>query len=157
MPGKKILLCTDFSENSGPPLAAAVEYATAFAGSLAIVHVIDFWAGFPVGDDRIPVDVNRLVARIEESAQKDLETLAQDCALKLPAVTTHCRVGFPPDEILQVAREGEIDLIVMGTHGWTGVKHFLLGSVAERVVRTAKCPVLIVRTCSPTDQGDEAE
>jgi len=153
MPAKKILLCTDFSENSAPPLAAAIEYANAFTASLAIVHVVDFWAGLPAYDERIPVDVSHLVGRIEESAKQDLDKLAQDCAVNLPSVTTHCRVGFPPDEILRVARDEDVDLIVMGTHGWTGVKHFLLGSVAERVVRTAECPVLIVRTCSPADQG----
>ena len=154
MPTKRILLCTDFSVNSGPPLSVAMDYATAFGASLAIVHVIDFWAGFPAYEDRVPINVNQLVAQIEQSAKTDLETLAQECARKLPEVTTHCRVGIPAEEILRVAEEEEIDLIVIGTHGWTGVRHFLLGSVAEKVVRTARCPVLIVRTAASATEGE---
>ena len=64
------------------------------------------------------------------------------------------RIGVPAEEIVQVAKEESADLIVMGTHGWSGFRHMLLGSVAERVLRAAACPVMVVRH-SPPDSAKE--
>jgi nucleotide-binding universal stress UspA family protein len=60
-------------------------------------------------------------------------------------VTAHCREGLPFEELMSLASEQSVDLIVLGTHGHTGLSHILLGSVAEKVVRHARCPVMTVR------------
>lgn len=149
MATQRILFCTDFSENSLPARDKAVEYAKAFAASLAVVHIVDSWAGFPAYEFRVPIDVREVVANLEASVKEDLEKLADELRREVPNVTTYCRVGVPAHEIVNVADEAAMDLIVMGTHGWTGFKHFLLGSAAENVLRTANCPVLIVRSPAP--------
>ncbi len=143
---KNILFCTDFSENSVPARQMAVECAQVFQADLAILHVVDMWAGFPAYEDRVPIDVQELVRRTEEAVASDLESLANELGRTLGEVKTYSGIGIPAREIVRLAEEEGMDLIVMGTHGWTGFKHMLLGSVAENVLRTAKCPVLIVRS-----------
>ena len=86
-----------------------------------------------------------LESELRSSAAKQLEAMA---AKELPAEIsrdTTVRVGRPFHEIVEAAREGNADLIILATHGHTGLKHMLLGSTAENVVRHASCPVLIVR------------
>ncbi|MFH1117818.1 MAG: universal stress protein [Pseudomonadota bacterium] len=143
---KKILCCTDFSENSQPALQTAVEYANVFGASLVIAHVVDSWAGFPVYAEGMPVDVRTVVQDLENTARDQLETVEKEVRDKIDTVKTLARVGIPAEEIIRAAAEESADLIVMGTHGWTGLRHILLGSVAERVLRGAGCPVLVVRS-----------
>jgi len=146
---QEILFCTDFSENSLPARQCALEYARAFGASLAIVHVIDPWAGIPacyVGN--IPMDMTQVVDSITTSVNADLAAMNEAFSQVLKKVKTHSRLGFPADEIVRFAVEESIDLIVMGTHGRRGLRHVLLGSVAENVLRTANCPVLVVRPAS---------
>ena len=143
---RRILFCTDFSENSEPPRRLAAEYATVFRANLAIVHVVESWAGFPTYEFRVPVDLHELAQNIQESAKTDLDEMAKGFPAEVPEVTTHCKIGAPAQEIVKLAAELEADLIIMGTHGWTGFKHLLLGSVAENVLRLANCPVLVVKS-----------
>ncbi len=143
---RRILFCTDFSENSGPPRRLAAEYARVFHASLAIVHVVESWAGFPTYEFRVPVDLHELAVNIQESVKTDLDEMADELATEVHEVTTHCKIGAPAQEIVKLARELPADLIIMGTHGWTGFKHLLLGSVAENVLRLASCPVLVVKS-----------
>lgn len=154
MTTKKILVCTDFSENSLPPFRLAVEYAKSLGASLTIMHVIDFWAGFPAYENRVPLDVQDVVAKIELSVNGELETMAEKCSAELDNVQICSRIGAPVDEIVGFAEDEGMDLIVMGTHGWTGFKHLVLGSVAEKVVRAAKCPVLIVRSAPAGEKSE---
>jgi nucleotide-binding universal stress UspA family protein len=89
----------------------------------------------------------KMMQDLADQAQKHLEEWRLD-AEKLvgaPRVTAEKAVGEPAAEILEAAREARADLIVMGTHGRTGLEHALMGSIAERVVRRAHCPVLTVR------------
>jgi universal stress protein A len=81
---------------------------------------------------------------MRRSAER-LETLSR--AVKASNIESESsqRLGTPYEEIVKVAKEMEVDLIIIATHGYTGLKHFLLGSTAERVVRLAPCPVLVVR------------
>lgn len=146
---KKILLCTDFSENSVPAKDLAVDYARTFSAKLIVIHVIDTWAGFPAFEGRLPIDVSQVVKSMETAVQADLAEMQKKLAEVLGPVETRSRFGSPAQEIVNLAAEEAIDLIVMGTHGWTGLKHVLVGSVAENVVRTAACPVLIVRSNTP--------
>jgi len=142
---KKILFCTDFSENSEPARQCALEYAKAFGAAVSIVHVIATW---PVHayKDKLPVDELGAVHCLKGPVLVDLENLSRQFTEVLGDVTTCVRIGSPAQEIVRYANEESVDLIVMGTHGWTGFVHAMLGSVAEAVTRTANCPILIVRS-----------
>lgn len=147
MPTKKILFCTDFSENSLAARNLAIEYAAAFDAELYILHVISaHFRTYPVYETMIPVDVELLEQQIQEGAQNQLDMLANECGNQVKEVKTSFATGTPAVEVVRFAEEQSIDLIVMGTHGWTGFKHLVLGSTAENVVRTASCPVLTVRS-----------
>jgi universal stress protein A len=147
---KKILFCTDFSENSERACRCAAEYSKAFGADLTVIHVIESWAGFPVDRE----DVLGVVHKMEETANNRLELLAKELGTKNGNMKTHSTIGVPAEDIVLAAKQEHADLIVMGTHGWTGVRHLLLGSVAEKVLRTAGCPVLVVR---PAEGGSAKE
>ena len=143
----RILFCTDFSDNSRPARSCALDYAHVFQASLTILHIINSsQIGFPALDETIPVDIQYAIKNIEESVDKALDLIAQECRKKIPEVTAHKATGTPSYEIVSYADEHSIELIVLGTHGWTGFKHLIMGSTAENVVRTANCPVLTVRS-----------
>jgi len=148
MTPKKILLCTDFSDNSVPARNLARTYGQAFGAEIVVLHVIDSWAGFPAYSENMPVDVREVFRKLEESAKASLDAVANECQGAASGVRTQTSIGVPAEEIVRVADEERADLIVMGTHGWTGFRHMLLGSVAEKVLRTAGCPVLVVRSRS---------
>jgi len=144
---KKILLCTDFSENSVPARICAVEYAKTFGAKLIIFHVVNSrLIGYPDFESRIPVDMGLLMQNIEEGVREELDLLCNDSRLELVDVEAEYRTGAPAEEIVKFAEGASVDLIVMGTHGWSGLKHIILGSTAENVVRTAHCPVMTVRS-----------
>lgn len=150
---KKILFCTDFSENSTKARQCAIEYARAFDAHLMILHVVNTsQIGYPsVEGKSVPLDIRSTVESIQESVDRALGMLAEECGKTVKEVTTWSRVGVPATEIVRIAVDEAVGLIVMGTHGWTGFKHLIMGSTAENVVRTADCPVLTVKS---TD-GDE--
>jgi nucleotide-binding universal stress UspA family protein len=147
MTPRKILFCTDFSENSLPARRVAVEYSQVFGAELSILHVINSsQLGYPSLEDGAPMDIRSALEAIQESADKALDLIASECRKFLESVTAHVRIGRPANEIVRFALESSVELIVMGTHGFTGIKHLILGSTAEHVVRTADCPVLTVRS-----------
>lgn len=115
-----------------------------FAVPLTIVYVFER-ANYPLPDGYVLYTADQFDRMFAQFNQRLAQ--AQRAALDAGAhsVTTRLLQGWAPGEITQFAKDGGIDLIVMGTHGRTGLKHLLLGSVAERVVRTAPCPVLTVR------------
>jgi len=145
IPGK-ILFCTDFSENSDPARQYAVEYAKAFGATLFIVHVVDNLSGFPSEAAGFHRHLTEILAQMEEAANEQLRQVAKECTDGVEDVKAFSRTGIPAQEIVKLADEESVDLIVMGTHGWTGIRHILLGSVAERVLKKTKCPVLVVRS-----------
>lgn len=140
----KILTAIDFSESSECALDYALTLATQFNAELAIIHVINEpvdLRGFYVPH----ISFEQLEKEIEESAAKMMETF---CSSKLGAFsnyTTTIATGIPCDEIISAAAKIDASLIVLGTHGRTGLDRILFGSTAERVVRSACCPVLTVR------------
>ncbi len=150
---KKILFCTDFSENSRPARELAVEYAKAFGAQLLILHVIDYkdFPGFVDWAEKL----RELLEATKRSANERLELIAKECAPMVKDVKTYCRSGVSAVEIVAVANEESVELIVVGTHGRTGVKHLVMGSVARSVLKTARRPVLIVE--GPADKGESFE
>ena len=146
----KILVCTDFSESSLPARYRAVEYARAFGAHLLILNVATLPVpDYPTWTGGLAVNMAEVERTIREASQDRVEAEANECAAMVKQVTAICRVApRPSEEIVKFADEQGVDLIVMGTHGWTGFKHLMMGSTAENVVRTANCPVLTVRSHS---------
>lgn len=142
----KILVPTDFSPPSELALAKAIELAKDGKGKILLVHVVDPPPYLStMAAEVATVAVLEIQERTRKWAQEKLAKLAKD---KIPAgvgVETVLLEGVPFYELLELAKSAKPDLIVMATHGHTGIKHFLLGSTAERVVREAECPVLTVR------------
>jgi nucleotide-binding universal stress UspA family protein len=125
----KILAPTDLSEPSFQALKQAMALAKSSDAELTILRVLPF-AGTGT-------------AELDE-AQNDLDNLVRDYAPPALAVSTLVRQGDVTGEILSAAKEGNYDLIVMATHGTTGWREFVLGSITGEVVRTAPCPVLTI-------------
>ncbi|MFH0825439.1 MAG: universal stress protein [Pseudomonadota bacterium] len=143
MTPKKILFCTDFSMNSEPARRCAVAYAEAFGAELLLVHVIDS-SGFPSYLDWVGDELDQILRRTKDWAQAKLDDMAKECAGSVKSMKTLCKVGVAAHEIVYLAEEESADLIVVGTHGHTGVKHLVMGSIARSVLRMAHRPVLIV-------------
>ena len=139
-----ILVPVDFSDHT----AKAVQYAQAFAGQfgakLVLVHVIEP-AVVPDNFGIIPPSYEEMNSVLEQTAQQRLGQLALEVAGNKLSVRPMVCTGRAPWEIVRIARETETDLIIVTTHGYTGLKHVLLGSTAELIVRHAPCPVLTVR------------
>lgn len=147
---KKILFCTDFSGNSLLARSYAVDFAKTFEASLYILHIVNSSRlGYPAFEAGVPFDLQSVLLNIEESVQVAFNEIQSEYKDQLKEVVTISRVGVPAAEINRFAEENAIDLIVMGTHGWTGFRHLILGSTAENVVRTASCPVLTVKSSQP--------
>jgi universal stress protein A len=141
----RILIPTDFSKHSHNALAYAVAFAEKFGAELHLLHVVQDLAmflpdGVTAGPPLLP-PVDQLTAAVRVALDRAIE---ENHLQHLP-VQTHVREGTPFYEIIRFAKEKDIDLIVMGTHGRSGLVHVLLGSVTEKVVRKAPCPVLTVR------------
>ncbi|MBI5569142.1 MAG: universal stress protein [Desulfomonile tiedjei] len=139
---KKILFCTDFSENSQPAWKLAVDYAKAFGAQLFILHVIDHkdLPGYVDWAERL----REIRGDIERAAQERLQLMVKDCGQMVKDVKIYCRTGITSKEIVGLAQEESVDLIVVGSHGWTGMKELVVGSVARSVLKRAHRPVLIV-------------
>lgn len=144
---KNILVATDFGEPADAALLYGRALAKAFGARLHVLHVVeDAYASAYASEMYVPPDPS-VQAEINEAAQKRLDELVLDSDGSGPAVTTVLRISnAPAPAIVGYAKDEGIDLIVIGTHGRKGIAHLLLGSVAERVVRTAPCPVLTVHS-----------
>ena len=145
---RTILVPVDFSECS----LSGVEYAAFLAkklhSTLRLLHVM-----FPCVDyvfvDRAGVRISEVIEAVQEAARQQMYALKQIDFLRDVSLQTEIRTGRPIDEICSAADQPNVDLIVTSTHGRTGFKHAIMGSVAEHVVRYAECPVLVVPSCSP--------
>ena len=141
---QKVLLPTDFSDHSTAATKYACELAAKFNAELHLLHTLDVHAGltpgFAMGLD-LPTYIKESTAAAEKSLAGVLDPQWSAGRKVVHAVIE----GSPRAEIIRYARQHDIDLIVLATHGRTGLAHVLMGSVAESVVRTAPCPVLIVR------------
>ena len=147
----KILVPIDFSEGAQPAIELAATMARKFGASVELLHV---WQPppmiplpvlvMPSSPEAQPVNMEELARTTAGAQMKQIVTRLRDQGIT--DVQSRVGVGSPAHEIVELAALGHFDLIVMGTHGRTGFAHAVLGSVAEKVVRRAKCPVLTVRS-----------
>ena len=150
MPAQHILVPIDFSTNSDHALDYAMTLAHTLQARLTLLHVIEPWVVGSV--ETLPYTyIQDLEAKITDimTSYRERVTMA---GLQSDFTIVH---GVPFQVIIETAHTAHVDLIIMGTHGRTGLPHVLLGSVAERVVRLAPCPVLVVRipTDTPAQEG----
>lgn len=141
---KKILFPTDFSEGAMSALPYAVEMAKTYGAKLYLLHVI--YDIVTASGLHVPhTSVDKMYEEMLENAQKELERFGLKHREGLNNVEYSVKRGVPYEEILKFAKDNDIDLIVIGTHGRKGLDRVLFGSTAERVVRNSTCPVLTVR------------
>jgi universal stress protein A len=141
----RILVATDFSDASEDALAYARMLADAFGASLHVLHVLEDLAAHAWTTEVYVAALPGVHEEMERQAHDRLQQLLTAEERARYRAELVLRFGSPFVEIVRYAREHEIGLIVLGTHGRGALAHMLLGSVAERVVRKAPCPVLTVR------------
>ena len=140
---KRILVPTDFSDPSAEALATAMALAKGAGATVDLVHdavEASFALPPPIDVATVPIDMAKVMERVTDGLRAE-EKRVKEAGLQCE---TAMLVGRPDSEIVARATATHAELIVMGTHGRSGLAHALLGSVAERVVQHAQCPVLIV-------------
>jgi nucleotide-binding universal stress UspA family protein len=146
---KHVLVATDFSEASDAALRYGRELARAFGATLHVVHVVEDISGRLADLPSVPdvyVDYGRWRQDALETAERELNARLSDEDRRQVGATAAAVVArATPAAILAYARDHHVDLIVAGTHGRGAIAHLVMGSVAERLVRQATCPVLVVR------------
>ena len=145
---KNIGFCTDFSENADEAFVTAKDLAWHYGATLHIIHVmVTFSISPPMNTSYLPIEYDPgFVEQVAEAAKETIQSRYLSQLKDKQAYETHLISGYASTEILRLAKEHKIDLIVMGSHGLTGIAHVLFGSTADRVVRKAPCSVLTVRT-----------
>jgi nucleotide-binding universal stress UspA family protein len=141
---RKILVPIDFSETSKKAFHYALKFAEQFHCEIVLLHVVEATSPM-IGE---PLAARRLSHFKHEFAiaERNLALLAAESHINgANSVNSSVCIGHAPNEITKAAKDLDIDLIIIATHGYTSWRHLCIGSTAERVVRTAQCPVLVVR------------
>jgi nucleotide-binding universal stress UspA family protein len=141
-PIRHILVPHDLTSGSDAALEYALGLAATMGSRITVFHAYDVPS---MGAPEVLVLATDWIQQIGRVAQEKVDAIVERFNHSSTAIAGQVREGAPWREIDRAAREGQVDLIVMGTHGRRGLPHALLGSVAEKVVRTAPCPVLVVR------------
>ena len=146
----RILVPIDFSAHSEKAIRYATTLANKFGARLSLLHVVEdpFVTGAWQAEVFVP-NIPELLNDLVKAAKAQLAERKKDLAAHGFVIETAVVTGRPATAIVEQASTGRFDLIVMGTHGRTGLAHAFLGSVAERVVQKAPCPVLTVRGTAP--------
>jgi universal stress protein A len=140
---KKIVCPIDFSEFTDEILKYAVNITKKFNAELHLIHIIPNLNYFiPYESFLTPENLVAIEKNIEKEVEKDFEKVTKDIDMPLKKIV---KTGATFVEIIDYIKEEDIDLVVMGTHGRSGIEHILIGSVAEKVVRKSPCPVLTIR------------
>lgn len=144
---ERILVPTDFSEFSREALKYGCELANRFGATLHLLHVVQDFQPYVPEAGMMLVDPHEYLAALKKDAEAALKQLpgADWTEVDQERIVRSVLEGVPFVQIVRYVRDHDIDLIVIGSHGRTGLSHALMGSVAERVVRKAPCPVLTVR------------
>ena len=137
----RILVPVDFSEHSQKALRYALAFATQFDAEVTLVHIVEQMV-YPGDWMYPPLAVTDFASEKREQILTRMRALDAGSGVKTKHVV---RLGRAWQEVIEIARETKADLIILATHGYTGIKHVLLGSVAEKIMRHAPCPVLSVR------------
>jgi nucleotide-binding universal stress UspA family protein len=154
---KNVLVATDFGEASQVALEYGRHVARLTGAALHVLHVVRHVVADTIGVEGYTVDVEAFQKALEKAAREQLEAIVtRDDRNGLAADTVIVTSNSPARSIVAYAKDAQIDLIVLGTHGRGGVAHLFMGSVAERVVRTAPCPVLTVRQPEREPKSPEA-
>ena len=141
---KKVLVPIDFSDYSKSALKYAVNFTKSFNADIILIYVVEpvfYPPDFSMGQIAMP-SIN---TEWDDRAKDELEKLAKSEITGVANVKTIIKTGKPFVEIIETAKEENVDLIIIATHGHSGVEHILFGSTAEKVVRKAPCPVLTLR------------
>jgi universal stress protein A len=136
---RRILCATDFSQNAAHAVAYAEQLAADMDAELYLAHAFDNPATFSLSGQEHPRDTR---------IQQDLDAVLAN-APRQEKIHRVLHAGLPGEVICWLAQDRNCDLIVLGTHGRTGLKHLLFGSIAEHVLRHARCPVLTIRELNP--------
>jgi nucleotide-binding universal stress UspA family protein len=141
---KSILFPTDFSNGARAAMDHAISLARDYKAKLILLYVVQ---DISIAEWYIPssLSATELVEDMQKSAWQEMNKWAEEVSSKVGDVEKLIVRGAPFVEIIKTAREKKADMIVIGTHGRTGIDHILFGSTAEKVVRKAPCPVLTVR------------
>jgi universal stress protein A len=142
----KILIPTDFSPCAEKAMQYGATLAVRLQASILLLHAYVVPMYPTPEDEMMGPDRNSLLERTKDEVLKNLDVSRQRLVQPGLTVETRAAQGMPAEAIVAVAREEGCEMIVMGTHGRTGLLHLVLGSVAEQVVRSAPCPVLTVRS-----------
>ncbi len=135
----KILVPCDFSDFSRSAVPVAADFCRKFGASLLLEHVVDTWLDYPEFAPQIEMNNSPHLA---EAAQKSLDQLASE--QEGVTVTARVQIGVPHRLIAETIEKENVDLVIMATHGRSGLAHVLLGSVTERLVRMSMCPLLTI-------------
>jgi nucleotide-binding universal stress UspA family protein len=138
---EKILVATDGSEHGYRAAKAALELGKISGGKVTAIYVADTNRTSHLPDDMLLFSIRELLLKEGKEALKQVETLAKDMGVAFESVVTE---GNPGSEIISYAQSAGMDIIILGAVGRTGLDKFLLGSVAEKVVRSSKIPVLTI-------------
>jgi nucleotide-binding universal stress UspA family protein len=139
----RILVPVDFSDNSKKALQYAIPFAEQFKASITVLYVVEpavFPSDFGFGQMSFPDVEREMVDKAETELRKIVDELRTSVTI-VPVVLS----GIPFVEVTGYADENDIGLIILATHGRTGVEHILFGSTAEKIIRKSPCPVLVVR------------
>lgn len=139
---KRVLVPVDFSDCSLKALRYAIPFARHHMAAVTLLHVVP--TNYAIGEYG-GIDYAALELAMKTSSEEQLSKLALEEVGRTVPCTTEVRIGSPAREIVDMAKETLADVIVIATHGRTGIQHMLLGSVVEHVVRKAPCPVFVVR------------
>jgi nucleotide-binding universal stress UspA family protein len=144
---KSILVPIDFSRAAGKAMEYGIMLARQFNAELYLLHIVSDIGQSSV-DYALPKDVldDYKKKSLESSRQKMQDEIGKYPEAKGLKIITEVSVGLPYQEILDAAEKNKIDLIVINTHGRSAILHQIMGSVAERVLRSAKCPVMLIRS-----------
>lgn len=138
-----ILVPTDFSEHAQHAMRYAIGFAKRFGARLTLFNMI-YPQYYVTNPDYLPYDFGELFDEIRRAAKQDMAALVAATSFQGVRFKARIEEGHPAEHIVEFAAKNGVDLIITSTHGRTGLKHAVMGSIAEQLVRYAKCPVLVV-------------
>jgi len=141
---ERVLVPTDFSDYSELALQYGVSFCREYGAEMILLHVLED-PFYPATGASFGFDMSDFFTRMEAETRSRLEEIVSSEAARDIKIQPMIVRGTPFLEIIRVAKERDVDMVVLATHGRTGLAHVLMGSVTEKVVRKAPCPVLVVR------------